>query len=49
MGGSVERAVYVSEINGPLTSAIARQLAAAFIAAAAEAEQMAGYDRSTVS
>jgi hypothetical protein len=49
MGGSVERAVYVSEINGPLTPAIARQLAAALVAAAGEAEEMAGHDEIAVS
>jgi hypothetical protein len=35
--------------RSPLTPATARQLGAAFIAAAVEAEQMAGYDKITVS
>jgi hypothetical protein len=43
----VEREIYVSEIDGALTPAVARQLGAALIAAAdeAEAEQMNGYDQ----
>jgi hypothetical protein len=44
MDGSVRREVNVSEIDHPLTLATARQLGAALIAAADEAEQMNGYD-----
>jgi hypothetical protein len=40
------RAASFTEIDGPpLTPATARQLGAALIAAADEAEQMAGYDK----
>ena len=45
MNGRVEREIYVSEIDGALTPAMARQLGAALIAAADEAETMAGYDQ----
>ena len=45
MNGRVEREIYVSEIDGALTPAMARQLGAALIVAADEAETMAGYDQ----
>lgn len=49
MDGNIRREVCVTEIDGPpLTPATARQLGAALIAAADEAEKMAGYDEITV-
>lgn len=47
--GRVERAIRVSRVGDELTITQARQLAAALLAAADEADEMNGLDRSTVS
>jgi hypothetical protein len=44
LDGRISPEVYVSAIDGPLTPAIARQLGAALIAAADEAQQMNGHE-----
>jgi hypothetical protein len=47
--GRVERAIRVGKVGGELPIAQSRQLAAALIAAADQADEMAGYDQITAS